>query len=34
VNPTVRMAITGYELFEVPPPWLFLKVTTDEGIVG
>ncbi|MFB6140690.1 MAG: galactonate dehydratase [Halosimplex sp.] len=28
------MKITDYELFEVPPRWLFLKVTTDEGIVG
>ncbi|QTN00478.1 galactonate dehydratase [Sediminibacillus dalangtanensis] len=28
------MKITGYELFQVPPRWLFLKVSTDEGIVG
>ncbi|MDN4524449.1 galactonate dehydratase [Fictibacillus fluitans] len=28
------MKITGYELFQVPPRWLFLKITTDEGIVG
>ncbi len=28
------MKITGYELFKVPPRWLFLKVTTDEGIDG
>lgn len=28
------MKITSYELFEVPPRWLFLKITTDEGIVG
>ncbi|ELZ04731.1 mandelate racemase/muconate lactonizing protein [Natrialba chahannaoensis JCM 10990] len=28
------MEITGYELFEVPPRWLFLKVETDAGIVG
>ncbi len=28
------MKITGYELFKVPPRWLFLKVTTDEGITG
>ena len=28
------MKITGYELFVVPPRWLFLKVTTDAGIVG
>ncbi|OAS86822.1 MULTISPECIES: galactonate dehydratase [Metabacillus] len=28
------MKITGYELFQVPPRWLFLKIVTDEGIVG
>ena len=28
------MKITGFELFKVPPRWLFLKITTDEGIVG
>ena len=28
------MKITGYELFKVAPRWLFLKVTTDEGLVG
>ncbi|RJQ68515.1 galactonate dehydratase [Pseudonocardiaceae bacterium YIM PH 21723] len=28
------MKITGFELFLVPPRWLFLKVTTDEGITG
>ncbi len=28
------MKITGYELFLVPPRWLFLKIETDEGIVG
>jgi len=28
------MKITGLELFRVPPRWLFLKVTTDEGITG
>ena len=28
------MKITGMELFEVPPRWLFLKITTDEGITG
>ncbi|GIO54724.1 galactonate dehydratase [Paenibacillus rhizosphaerae] len=28
------MKITGYELFLVPPRWLFLKVETDEGIAG
>lgn len=28
------MKIKSYELFEVPPRWLFLKVETDNGIVG
>lgn len=28
------MKITQLELFTVPPRWLFLKVSTDEGIVG
>ncbi|CAH1223435.1 D-galactonate dehydratase [Paenibacillus plantiphilus] len=28
------MKITGYELFTVPPRWLFLKIETSEGIVG
>ena len=28
------MKITNYELFLVPPRWLFLKIETDEGIVG
>lgn len=28
------MKITGLETFLVPPRWLFLKVTTDEGVVG
>jgi galactonate dehydratase len=26
--------ITDYELFEVPPRWLFLKLTTSDGTVG
>jgi galactonate dehydratase len=26
--------IVSLELFKVPPRWLFLKVSTDEGIVG
>jgi galactonate dehydratase len=26
--------VTGFELFAVPPRWLFLKLSTDEGIVG
>ncbi|WP_026905073.1 galactonate dehydratase [Pedobacter glucosidilyticus] len=28
------MKITGYELYQVPPRWLFLKIETSEGIVG
>ncbi len=28
------MKITKYELFLVPPRWLFLKIETDEGITG
>lgn len=28
------MIITGVETFSVAPRWLFLKVSTDEGIVG
>lgn len=28
------MKIVSLELFKVPPRWLFLKVTTDEGISG
>ncbi|MDF3077498.1 MAG: galactonate dehydratase [Sphingobacteriaceae bacterium] len=28
------MNIRSYELFQVPPRWLFLKIETDEGIVG
>lgn len=28
------MKITGYTLFQVPPRWLFLKIETDEGIIG
>ncbi|WP_102347432.1 galactonate dehydratase [Bacillus sp. Marseille-P3661] len=28
------MKITSLETFVVPPRWLFLKITTDEGIVG
>ncbi len=27
-------AIADYELFEVPPRWLFLRVETDDGTVG
>ncbi|WP_438348646.1 galactonate dehydratase [Paenibacillus sp. FA6] len=28
------MKIHSMELFEVPPRWLFLKITTEDGIVG
>src|SRR6187455_2899945 len=28
------MKISRYELFLVPPRWLFLKIETDEGITG
>lgn len=28
------MKITGYKLFQVGPNWQFLKIDTDEGIVG
>ena len=28
------MKITQIELFEVPPRWLFLKISTDEGLAG
>src|SRR5690625_4105239 len=28
------MKITDYTLYKVPPRWLFLKIETDEGIVG
>lgn len=28
------MKITGFEVFQVPPRWLFLKIETDEGISG
>ncbi|HWV72049.1 MAG TPA: galactonate dehydratase [Pseudosphingobacterium sp.] len=28
------MKVRSYELFQVPPRWLFLKIETDEGIVG
>lgn len=28
------MKISSYELFQVPPRWLFLKIETDEGITG
>lgn len=28
------MKIKDYELYQVPPRWLFLKIITDEGICG
>jgi len=28
------MKIKGFELYKVPPRWLFLKIITDEGISG
>ncbi|SFJ17630.1 galactonate dehydratase [Thermoflavimicrobium dichotomicum] len=28
------MKIIGYETFKVPPRWLFLKIETDEGVIG
>ncbi len=28
------MKIKNFELFKVPPRWLFLKITTDAGITG
>jgi galactonate dehydratase len=28
------MKITQLDLFKVPPRWLFLKITTDEGLAG
>lgn len=28
------MKITQIELFEVPPRWLFVKISTDEGLAG
>ena len=28
------MRVTDYELFAVPPRWLFLKIETSDGIVG
>jgi galactonate dehydratase len=28
------MEIVDYELYEVPPRWIFVKLTTDDGTVG
>lgn len=29
-----KLIIEKLQLFKVPPRWLFLKITTREGIVG
>jgi galactonate dehydratase len=31
---TDELTLTGYELYPVPPRWLFLKLETDSGIIG
>ena len=31
---TLDMKIERIELFQVPPRWLFLKLTTDDGLSG
>src|SRR5260370_35718825 len=31
---TPYMKISQLELFKVPPRWLFLKMTTSDGLVG
>ncbi|ASN06131.1 galactonate dehydratase [Virgibacillus necropolis] len=28
------MKITDFKLYKVPPRWLFLKIETDEGVIG
>ena len=28
------MRIRSIELFQVPPRWLFLKMTTEDGLIG
>lgn len=33
-TPSVNTEIARIELFKVPPRWLFLKVTTADGVVG
>ncbi len=33
-TPQSTVKLQSYELFQVPPRWLFLKVVTDEGLVG
>jgi galactonate dehydratase len=30
----MKLIIKSYEMFIVPPRWLFLKVETDDGIIG
>lgn len=30
----ISLRIAAIELFKVPPRWLFLKITTDEGVIG
>ncbi len=30
----MRLKIAGLELFKVPPRWLFLKITTEDGLCG
>lgn len=30
----IKMRITKFQTFIVPPRWLFLKISTDEGIDG
>ena len=30
----IHMKIQDMELFKVPPRWLFLKIRTDDGLVG
>src|SRR5690625_4514532 len=34
MNGGVDVKIIDFELYQVPPRWLFLKISTDEGIVG
>ncbi len=29
-----ELKIARIELFKVPPRWLFLKMTTDDGLTG
>ena len=33
-NTEISMRVTKLTTFSVPPRWLFLKIETDEGIVG